>query len=169
MTPIESKDFHNSQRGWFAGSLYNEMISNQDIIVLTGDLGYGQFDKIRSDFPDRFINTGAAEQSLLDIACGIALEGKIPVVYTITPFLLRGFETIRTYIDHEKIPVHIVGGGRDKDYGHDGFSHDASDITAFLDPLKNIQQYFPQEKEEIPAMMKEILASNKPTFISVKR
>lgn len=168
MTPLDPKTFHNSQRGWFAGSLYNEMISNQNIIVLTGDLGYGQFDKIRADFPERFINTGAAEQALLDIACGLALEGKMPVVYTITPFYLRAFETLRTYINHEKIPVHMVGGGRDKDYAHDGFSHDASDIKSFLDPLSNIQQFWPEEKEDVPQMIHDMLI-DKPTFISVKR
>lgn len=169
MTPLDQSTFHQSQRGWFAGSLYNEMIKNEKIFVLTGDLGYGQFDKIRADFPDRFINTGAAEQSLLDISCGLALEGKIPVVYTITPFFLRGFETIRTYIDHEKIPVHMVGGGRDKDYAHDGYSHDASDIRDFMNLLPNIKQYWPDIIEEIPSIISEMLASNLPTFISVTR
>lgn len=169
MKPIDQNSFHPSQRGWFAGTLYNEMISNEKIIVLTGDLGYGQFDKIRADFPDRFINTGAAEQALLDIACGLALEGKIPFVYTITPFYLRAFETLRTYINHEKIPVRMVGGGRDKDYAHDGFSHDACDIQEFLNPLKNIVQHFPQEKEDVPTFIKQMIDLHQPSFISVKR
>ena len=167
--PLDPNTFHKSQRGWFAGSLYNEMLKNDNIIVLTGDLGYGQFDKIKADFPDRFINTGAAEQSLLDIACGLALAGKIPVVYTITPFLLRGFETLRTYINHEDIPVHLVGGGRDNDYAHDGFSHNASDIKAFLDPLTHIAQYWPDSVEEVAQYVVDMLKQAHPTFISVRR
>jgi transketolase len=57
------------------------------------------------------------------------------VVYSITPFVLyRPFEWIRNYLDHEKIPVKLVGGGRDKDYGYLGFSHwaeedDASNVS----------------------------------------
>ena len=169
MKKIDQKDFHPSQRGWFAGHLYNTMISNPDIIVLTADLGFGQFDKIRADFPDRFYNVGAAEQSLLDIAVGLALSGKIPVVYTITSFYLRASETISIYLNHEKINVKMVGGGRDQDYAHDGFSHDCTPAQDFIKSMKNIQQFYPESNEELLTMMDELLASDKPSFISVRR
>src|SRR3990167_5924344 len=110
---------HDSMRGWFAYELYHKMLENDKIWLIVGDLGYGMFDKIREDFPDRFINTGAAETSMMNIACGLALEGKIPFVYSITTFLLfRPFEVLRTYVNHEKIPIKLVGSGRDKDYEH---------------------------------------------------
>ena len=38
----------------FAEFLHCEMSSNEKIILLTGDLGYGLWDKIRIDYPDRF-------------------------------------------------------------------------------------------------------------------
>ena len=156
-------------RKTFAQSLLEEAKKNPKIVLLTGDLGYGMWDEFKNTLPDQFVNTGAAEQALLDIACGLALEGMIPFVYTITPFYLRALETLRTYINHENIVVHMVGSGRDKDYAHDGFSHDASDIKEFLDPLKNIVQYFPQEKEEISVLVTKIITSTNPTFISLKR
>lgn len=156
-------------RKTFAQSLLEEAKKNPKIVLLTGDLGYGMWDEFKNTLPDQFVNTGAAEQALLDIACGLALEGMIPFVYTITPFYLRALETLRTYINHENIIVHMVGSGRDKDYAHDGFSHDASDIKEFLDPLKNIVQYFPQEKEEISVLVTKIITSTNPTFISLKR
>jgi len=63
-------------------------------------------DKIREDYPQRFLNTGAIRQAMMGIAVGLALEGKIPFVYTNLPFLLyRPFETLRNYVDHERIPV----------------------------------------------------------------
>src|SRR3990167_9125355 len=98
-----------SQSGYFADTLYDEMEKNKDIWVLTGDVGYGVLDDIQKYFPERYVNTGAAEQSLLDIGVGLALNGKIPICYSITPFLLyRAFETIRNYISFEKIPVILV-------------------------------------------------------------
>jgi len=57
------------------------MSKNEDIWVISIDLGYGGFDSIQRCYERRFINTGAAEQSALDIACGLSLEGKIPFVY----------------------------------------------------------------------------------------
>lgn len=170
---------HDSMRGWFAWSLHQEMRKNKDIVVITGDLGYGMFDTIRSDFEDRFINTGAAEQCMTDIVIGMALQGKIPVVYSITPFLLyRPFEAIRTYINHEKLNVKLIGGGRDKDYEHDGISHwseDALKLFLFWDGvpedaiLCNIKDRWPKSKEEIPKIVKEMLESKEPYFLSLRR
>ena len=69
----------------FASFLHSEMSLNQDIILLTGDLGYGMWDKIKIDYPDRFYNTLSAEQLMMGTAVGMAMEGKIPVVYSMTP------------------------------------------------------------------------------------
>jgi len=157
-------------RRTFVDALYKEMKTNDKIFVLTGDLGYKMFDEIRDKYPKRFINVGAAEQALLDISCGLALDGKIPFTYSITPFLIyRPFETLRTYVNHEKIPVKLVGGGRDKDYEHDGISHHAHDVKGFLDLLPNITQYWPMSKGIVPKMLKQMLEDQGPSFISLKR
>ena len=83
-------------RRHFSELLHKEMSRNKDIILLTGDLGYGLWDKIRLDYSNRFYNVGSSEQLMLGMAAGAAMEGKIPIVYSITPFLLyRPFEFIR--------------------------------------------------------------------------
>lgn len=154
----------------FAKQLYKEMALNNDIWLITFDLGFGLFDKIRDDFPDRFINTGAAEQAGMDIAIGLALSGKKPVVYSITTFLLyRPFETIRTYINYEKIPVILVASGRDKDYAHDGISHWSEDIKYFLDGFPNITQFWPMDRTEIPDIVQSLIQTNSPSFLSLRR
>jgi transketolase len=161
---------HPSQRGYFADELHKQMEKNENIWVLTGDLGFGMLDKIRDDFPKRFVNCGASEQAMMGIAVGLALKGKTPFVYSITPFLLRRpYETIKLYLDGEKIPVHLVGGGRDKDYAHDGPSHDATDVKQLLMTLPNITQFFPEDKEMVPEMVKTMVKTNRPSFISLRR
>lgn len=157
-------------RRTFSEELYKHMLLNDQIFLLVGDLGYKMFDEIREKFPDRFINCGAAEQAMLDIACGLALDGKIPFVYSITPFLIyRPFETLRTYVNKEKISVKLVGSGRDKDYEHDGWSHDATDVKGFLDQFPNIKQYWPMHKNAVPKMVADMIKDYGPSFISLKR
>jgi len=62
---------------------------DERIIVLAGDIGYRVFDEFREKHPDRFINLGICEQSLIGVSAGMALEGLKPWVYTITPFLIE--------------------------------------------------------------------------------
>lgn len=150
----------------FFSQLYEEMKVNPDVYLLVGDLGYGGADHIKLAFPQRFINCGAAEQAMVDIAVGLALEGKIPFVYTITSFYLRAAEQISLYLSHEQIPVHLAGSGRDGDYAHDGFSHDATQAQKFLHDLDLIE-YYPHETNHIN--VREIANSKKPSFISLKR
>ncbi len=139
------------------------MAENSSVFFITGDLGYGLADRIRDKYPDRFINAGAAEQAMMGIAIGLALEGKIPFVYSITPFLLyRPFEAIRNYLDHEQIPVILVGSGRNNDYCHDGYSHDASDDTTFM-------QHFDIDKYENYDSLQQVISTGNPSYINLKR
>lgn len=171
MKKIQVNEMHNSMRGYFAGHLYNAMIDNPNIWLITADLGFGLWDNIREDFPDRFINTGASEQSAMGIAVGLALEKKIPFIYSITPFLLwRPAETIRLYLEHENIPVKLIGSGRDTDYALDGYSHNATDAyTVFKHVWPNIKTYWPNHKDEIQCTLNNIISNDKPSFLSLKR
>lgn len=161
---------HQSQRGFFAHELHKQMRKNHKIWVITGDLGYGMLDRIRDDFPDRFINVGAAEQAMMGIAVGLALEGKIPFVYSITTFLLcRPFETIRNYVNGEAIPVRLVGSGRNKDYLRDGISHWPLDDKKIMKVFKEIKSCWPEAKEEIPDLVREMIRINVPWYVNLKR
>ena len=159
-----------SQSGYFADTLYDEMEKNKDIFLLTADVGKGVLDDIKRDFPDRYLNTGAAEQSLLDIGVGLAMSGKIPICYSITPFLLyRSFETIRNYINREKIPVILVGRGRGRDYDNCGFSHWAEDDHKVMEIFDNIDCYWPETKEEASKYLLEALESERPSYLNLSK
>ena len=149
----------------FAVDLYELMKQDKNIALITADMGYGMFNKIRDELHDQFYNVGAAEQVAVTMAVGLALSGKIPVVYTITPFLIfRPFEAIRNYMDHESIPIMIVGSGRGQDYSKEGFSHDASDHE-ILKQFKNINFVVPEESFNLH----EIIYSGVPTYLNLKR
>lgn len=166
--PISER--YDNQRGWFAFEVYNQMVKNPDIWLVTVDLGYRMWDRIRDDFPERFVNTGAAEQSAIGITVGLALEGKIPIVYSITPFLLyRPFETIRNYLNREGIPVKLVGSGRGRDYNRDGFSHWAEEDRQVMKIFDAIEVRWPETKEEIPALVEEMIRVEKPYYLNLRR
>ncbi len=107
---------------------------------------------------------------MIGVGVGLALEGKIPFVYSITPFLLfRPYETIRNYINHESIPVKLIGSGRDKDYSHDGFSHWAEDDRQVMAGFNNIQSFWPRIKEQVPSLLMHAIKTKEPFYINLKR
>lgn len=147
------------------------MQDDKNIILVTADLGFGLWDKIRKDFPDQFYNVGACEQAGMGICVGLSLEGKIPIFYSITPFaIFRPAETIRNYVSHESIPVKIVGSGRDGDYTHDGFSHWAWDDRKFmLTNFENIICRWPEHEPMLKNDVKDLFALDKPFYLNLKR
>jgi len=154
----------------FSERLHLEMGINEDIYLLTGDLGYGLWDKIRIDYPSRFYNVGSSEQLMMGMASGLAMDGKIPVVYSITPFLLyRPFETIRNYVDHEKLPVKLIGGGRDRDYGYLGFSHWAEEDKEVTKIFKNIKTIHPPSVDSMNKSFNFVVDKETPLYMNLKR
>ena len=97
-------------------------------------------------------------------------KNKIPIVYSITTFLLyRPFETIRNYLHYENIPVKLIGSGRDKDYIHDGISHWAQEDKKIMSILNNIKSYWPNNLEEIDTLVNKMIKDKKPYYINLKR
>lgn len=167
---IKNWKLHPSQRGQFGYELYKQMAVNSDIWLICGDLGYGVFDAHFEDFSERTINTGASEAAAMDIAVGLALKNKVPFVYSITTFLLRRpYETIKLYLDGEKIPVRLVGSGLGHDYKHDGPSHWSDEIPDLLKLMPNIKTFFPKDKGEIKEMVKKMVTDTNPYFIGLRR
>lgn len=148
----------------FAEALYKEMATDPTIYLITADLGYGLFDRIREHFPERAWNVQASEQAMLGVGIGLALQGKIPICYSITPFLLhRPYEAIKLYLEHQQIPVKLVGSGRGEDYKSDGISHYESNFPF------SFEKVLPENYESMEICLHDVLHINKPTFISLKR
>lgn len=152
----------------FVKLLMHEMRTNEKIIVITADLGYGLFDDLKKEFPSQFMNIGSSEQLMIGLATGLSYEGWIPICYSITPFLLfRPFEFIRNYLNHELANVKLVGGGRNKDYHNLGFSHHAEDDMHIMKTLENIQLFKPDTLSQ--EFVHDFLHNNKPSYINLIR
>ena len=157
-------------RRTFANYIESKIKEDSSIMLITADLGYGLFDGIRDRHPNNFINCGASEQLMVGLCVGAAYEGKKPIAYSITPFLLyRPFELIRNYVNKEGLNIKLVGSGRDKDYSHDGFSHWAEDDRDIvLNSFPRIKSYWP-EMENLEKTLEECFTYNGPCYINLKR
>ena len=149
------------------GKVITELASRDEkIIVLVGDIGYRVFDEFREKYPDRFINLGICEQSMIGVSAGMALEGLKPWVYTITPFLIeRPFEQVKLDVDQQNVNVKLVGFA---DYSTLGPTHSELNGEKLVQLFTNITSFFPKDGDETESMMYDAYNKNGPTFISLK-
>ncbi len=139
---------------------------DENIIIIVADIGYRVFDDFREKYPERFINMGICEQSIISVASGMALEGLQPWVYTITPFLIeRPFEQIKLDIDHQNVNVNLVGYA---DYPNLGPTHAELNAKKTMELFKNIESFFPSNGDETEKMIFQAYEREGPSFISLK-
>ena len=108
-----------AMRDVFLHSLYEQMETNDKIFFVAADFGSPILDKIRTDYPNRFINVGIAEQNLINVSTGLALEGFIVYAYAIAPFItMRCYEQIRVNVailsQIRPMNINFIGVGRCK-------------------------------------------------------
>ncbi len=151
----------------FGKTLVELAQKDSKVYLLTGDIGFGIFDEFVAKFPNRFINLGIREQTMIGVAAGMALEGLKPYVYTITPFLIeRPFEQIKLDINQQNVNVKLVGYA---DYPKDGPTHSEIDGRWLMSKFENIVSYFPINSYETRKFLLESYKHEKPTFISLKK
>ena len=149
------------------GKIITELAEkDEDIYVLVGDIGYRVFDEFREKFPDRFINMGICEQSMIGVSAGMALEGLKPWVYTITPFLIeRPFEQVKLDIDQQNVNVKLVGFS---DYPKLGPTHTELNGKQLMQLFKNITSHFPKNGDDTIQAVNKAYDDVGPAFISLK-
>ena len=91
------------------GDAITELAKSDDRIwLLTPDIGWGCGD-FKVAHPDRFIDTGIAEQCVVGVSAGLALEGAVPFIIGMMPFMsMRDLEQVRTDLCYPNLPVRII-------------------------------------------------------------
>ena len=139
---------------------------NNEMILLTGDLGFMALEKLRDKLKEKFINAGIAEQNMIGVAAGMASEGLIPWVYSIAPFCYaRPFEQIRNDVSFHNLPVKLLGNGGGYGYGVMGATHHAIEDYGILLTLTNFSIFIPCFNEDIYPILKLANSNQKPTYI----
>ena len=139
-----------TMRDAFIGTLCDRMEADESIFFLTADLGAPALDRIRDEFPGRFINVGIAEQNLINVATGLALEGFNVYTYAIAPFItMRAYEQARVSlaVSSQVRPVNVtmIGLGGGVSYVVSGPTHHCLEDLAIMRLLPNMSVYCPSD------------------------
>lgn len=159
-----------AMRDIFLESLYEHMKTNDKIFFLTADFGSPILDKIKVDYPNRFINVGIAEQNLINVATGLALEGFIVYAYAIAPFItMRCYEQIRVNVailsQIRPMNINFIGVGAGVSYAMSGPTHHCLEDLSIMNTLPNIEVFSPADYVTAQAYVKRTLNLKQPKYI----
>ena len=147
-------------RDAFINSLTELAENDKDIILLTGDLGFGVFEEFETRFPGQYFNVGIAEQNMMGLAAGLSLEGKKVLAYSIGNFAsLRCLEQIRNDACYHDANITIVASGGGFSYGSLGMSHHTTEDLAILRALPNMVVVAPCTKNEAKEATKQLVST----------
>ena len=137
-----------AMRDVFLERIWQEMASNPSIFFVSADFGSPVLDKIREDFSDRFVNVGIAEQNLINITAGLAIEGFTVFAYAIAPFItMRCYEQIRVSLallsEVRPMNVNLIGVGAGYSYVVSGPTHQCYEDITIMRALPNFQVLSP--------------------------
>lgn len=113
---------------------------NKNVVALCADItGSTKTDDFKNAFPERFIETGIAEQNMACLAAGLSLTGKIPFISTYAVFCPgRNWDQIRISIAYNKANVKLTGAHSGVSVGPDGATHQALEDIAMVRCLPNM-------------------------------
>ncbi len=128
-------------RNTFSETLYECAKADPSIYIVVADISpAGSMGKFQSEYPQRFINVGVAEQVMIGMAAGLALKGCQPFAYTIATFsLYRPFEMVRDDLGYQNLPVTVVGMGAGVIYSTLGGTHHTQEDIAIAGAIPNMQ------------------------------
>lgn len=150
----------------FINQLVEEAEKNDKIFLIVGDLGFSVVEAFRDRFPDRFLNAGIAEQNMLGVAAGLALEGYNVYVYSIGNFpTLRCMEQIRYDVAYHNLNVKVVSVGAGYSYGSLGASHHATEEMGMMRTIPNMVICSPSDPCEAREVTRASAHYNGPMYL----
>lgn len=148
-----------------AGKLHKNVVAaSSDVTSSTGTDGFAQA------FPERFIQVGIAEQTLVTVGAGLAAMGKMPFVAAYGAFSPgRNWEQIRTTICINDRPVKIVGTHVGLSDAPDAATHQILEDIALMRVLPNMTVIVPCDSVEAAKATKALATYNKPAYMRIAR
>jgi 1-deoxy-D-xylulose-5-phosphate synthase len=119
-------------------------------------------------FPDRFLNTGIAEQHSVTLAGGLALGGMRPVVAIYSSFLQRGFDQIFHDVCLMDLPV-TFALDRGGIAGNDGWTHHGLFDYAYFRIFPHTIVMAPKDENELQHMLATAVEQPHPTALRYPR
>ena len=131
-------------------------LENDAVAIVLAEISVDLFEPAFAHAPERAINVGIMEQTMVGVAAGFALEGFRPVVHTIAPFLAeRAHEQIKLDFGYQRLEGLFVTTGASYDYSTSGMTHHCPGDVAAISTVPGMRVLVPGAPGEAAALVRD--------------
>lgn len=157
------------QRDGFIEEIKNAIKKGDNIYFLSADFGAAALDELREELPNNFIHCGISEQNMIDVAIGLALEGKKVFCYAMAPFIsLRAVEQIKQ-IGIMNLPICLISVGVGIGYADSGPTHYVTEEFACMRSIVGCNVYTASDTLTARNLALSLLANPKFSYVRLDR
>lgn len=150
--------------------VYDLAKKNDKVVFIGSDLSPGLLSSMKAEFPDRYYMEGVAEQNIIGMAAGMALDGYLPYVNTIATFITRRcYEQVAVDLCVHDLPVRLIANGGGLVYAPLGPTHEAIEDIAIMRALPNMAVVACADAEEMKRFMAVSMDWPHPIYIRLAK
>jgi len=140
------------------------------VTVVSDSVGSSKLVGFRNKFPERMVNVGIAEQTLVAVGAGLANGGKVPFVSAASCFITgRALEQVKADIAYSNVNVKLVGQSSGVAYGELGPTHHSIEDMAWLRLFNNLTLIVPADPWQTEQAIRAAAEIDGPVFVRVSR
>ena len=159
-----------ASRAAFGEALIELGAADERIVTLDADLSKSTMTaKFARAYPSRAFNVGIAESTMIGMAAGLALTGRVPFACSFACFLIGRFETIRVSVAYTQAPVKLVGTHVGVAIGEDGYTQMGLEDIACIRSLPNIPIVQPADEIETKQAVAWAVEHPGPVYLRLTR
>ncbi|HYA30166.1 MAG TPA: transketolase C-terminal domain-containing protein [Acidobacteriota bacterium] len=150
--------------------IYKLAKKDNRVFFVGSDLGVGTLNKFKEEMPERFFMEGISEGYLIGMASGLALEGKIVYVNTISTFITRRcYEQLAVDVCLHNLNVRMIGNGGGMVYAPLGPTHMAIEDLSIMRAIPNMTIVVPADADEMRRLIPQTLGYPGPIYIRLAK
>ena len=150
----------------FTSTVTDLLARDQRTALVLAEISTDRLRHARRTFPDRVVNVGIMEQTMIGVAAGFALEGFHPVAHSIAPFVSeRPYEQLKLDFGYQGLGGTFVGVGGSYDYSTEGATHHAPADVALMLAIPGMEVFVPGHGDELETLLRATYADGRPTYL----
>jgi transketolase len=138
------------------------------VAVVLAEISTEYLETVAARHPDRVVNVGIMEQTMVGVAAGFAMEGFHAIAHSLSPFMAeRPYEQLKLDFGYQGLGGTFVGSGGSYDYAAEGGTHHAPADASLMLAIPGMEVLIPGHPDEVEVLLRATYANGSPTYMRI--